>query len=45
MKEGVVYAKGTDMKFAQLGSDPNRNGLRWPFFGFVNVGLDDLKLQ
>ena len=45
MMEGVVYTKGTDMKFAQLGRYLNRNRLRWPFFGFVNVGLDDLKLQ
>ena len=45
MKEGIVYAKGRDMKFAQLGSHLNRNGLRWPLFGFVNAGVDDLKLQ
>lgn len=45
MKEGVVYAKGTDVKCAQLGRYPNRNGLRWPLFGFANVGVDDLKLQ
>ena len=45
MMEGVVYAKGADMKCAQLGRYLNRNGLPWPFFGFVNVGVDDLKLQ
>lgn len=28
MMEGVVYANGTDMKFAQLGRYLNRNGLR-----------------
>ncbi len=45
MKEGIMYVKGTDMKCAQLGRYPNQNGLRWPFFGFASVGVDDLNLE